>query len=99
MAIGKDVFVKLVGHIDADQSRHASQPEFFLTSRPYHEPRIFDQKVQLVGREFRQIFIADLVHEEPTILLTNQATYSSSGWVTRFYSFARNSYPHPTIRA
>ena len=99
MAIGNDVFVKYLGHIDADQFRHASQPEFFLTSRPYRDPRIFDQKVQLVGRKFRQIFIADLGHEEPTILLTNQATYSSSEWVTRFYSLAGNIHPPPTIRA
>jgi hypothetical protein len=34
--------------------------------------RVFEQSVQLAGRTFRQLFVTDLGHEEPTILLTNQ---------------------------
>jgi transposase len=42
-----------------------------IPSRKYQNPRVFEQKVSLIKRTFRQLFIQDLGHEEPTILLTN----------------------------
>jgi len=42
-----------------------------IPSRKYQTPRVFEQKVRLIKRTFRQLFIQDLGHEEPTILLTN----------------------------
>jgi len=42
-----------------------------LPQRKYRTPRVFEQKVQLRQRAFRQFFIKDLGHEQPTILLTN----------------------------
>ena len=38
----------------------------------------------MAKRSFRQLFIEDLGHEEPTILLTNQRTKSAKRLVTRY---------------
>jgi hypothetical protein len=46
--------------------------ELDVPTRQYRTPRVFEQSVQLAGRTFRQLFVTDLGHEEPTILLTNQ---------------------------
>jgi hypothetical protein len=48
------------------------QVELDVPTRLYRTPRVFEQRVRIAGRQFRQIFILDLGHEEPTILLTNQ---------------------------
>jgi hypothetical protein len=43
-------------------------------ARAYRHPRVIDQKIQLKGYEqpIRQLIVADLGHEDPTFLLTNQ---------------------------
>jgi len=41
-------------------------------TREFRTPRVFEQMVTLANHPFRQLFIEDLGHEEPTILLTNQ---------------------------
>jgi transposase len=43
-------------------------------ARAYRHPRVIDQKIQLKGYEqpIRQLIVADLGHEAPTFLLTNQ---------------------------
>lgn len=46
--------------------------ELDVPTRQYRTPRVFEQSVPLAGRTFRQLFVTDLGHEEPTILLTNQ---------------------------
>ncbi len=58
--------------------------ELDVPSRQYRHPRIFDQKVQLAGQEFRQIFITDLGREEPTILLTNPRHLAVEKLITRY---------------
>ena len=58
--------------------------ELDVPSRQYRHPQIFDQKVQLLGHGFRQIFITDLGHEQPTILLTNQTKTPAEKLVTRY---------------
>ena len=58
--------------------------ELDIPSRQYRHPRVFEQTVQLVGHPFRQLFITDLGHEEPTILLTNQAHLSATKLITRY---------------
>lgn len=45
-----------------------------LPQRKYRIPRIYEQKVSPRSRPFRQFFIKDLGHDEPTILLTNDAS-------------------------
>jgi len=42
-----------------------------VPARKYKTPRVFEQPVTLAGATFRQLFVMDLGHEEPTILLTN----------------------------
>ena len=58
--------------------------ELDVPSRQYRHPRVFEQKVQLVGHCFRQLFITDLGHEEPTILLTNQDRLPAAKLMTRY---------------
>lgn len=58
--------------------------ELDIPSRQYRHPRVFEQKVSLAGHQFRQLFITDLGHEEPTILLTNQAHITATKLITRY---------------
>ena len=52
--------------------------------RKYRTPRIFEQKTRVRERVFRQFFIKDLGHEQPTILLTNDAKTTARQLVTRY---------------
>jgi transposase len=54
-----------------------------VPSRKYQTPRVYEQKVCLLKRTFRQLFIQDLGHEEPTILLTN-STATPKQLITRY---------------
>ena len=55
-------------------------------SRQYRTPRILDEAVTLAGYDgtLRQITIADLGHEEPTLLLTNQLRRSATKLIERY---------------
>jgi transposase len=57
--------------------------ELDVPTRKYKTPRVFEQKVQLKGRELRQMFIEDLGHDEATILLTNDSR-SATKVITRY---------------
>lgn len=46
--------------------------ELDVPTRKYRTPRVFEQTVTLAGCKFRQLFIEDLGHDKPTILLANQ---------------------------
>lgn len=46
--------------------------ELDVPTRKFKYPRIYEQKVCLEGRVFRQIYVVDLGHDKPTILLTNE---------------------------
>ncbi len=52
--------------------------------RKYRKPRVFEQKARPHERTYRQFFITDLGHDEPTILLTNDATSTARSLVTRY---------------
>lgn len=52
--------------------------------RKYRTPRIYEQKVRPRQRTYRQFFINDLGHEEPTILLTNDVHATARQLVTRY---------------
>jgi len=58
--------------------------ELDVPTRQYRTPRVYEQKVQLAGATLRQIFILDLGHEEPTILLTNQHKAPVQDLITRY---------------
>jgi transposase len=53
-------------------------------ARKFRTPRVFEQVVTLAKRPFRQLFVEDLGHEEPTILLTNQAKTTAKRLLTRY---------------
>jgi hypothetical protein len=55
-----------------------------VPTRAYRTPRVFEQKVQIAGRTFRQLFIVDLGHEQPTVLLTNDHKTSLAKLITRY---------------
>ena len=54
--------------------------------RQYQDPRVFEQQVGLKGYQgqVRQMFITELGHEEPTILLTNDLESTASKRITRY---------------
>lgn len=58
--------------------------ELDVPTRKYRTPRVFEQSVTLAQRSFRQMFIEDLGHDEPTILLTNQRHAPAKALVTRY---------------
>jgi hypothetical protein len=55
-------------------------------SRQYTNPRILDRQITLAEYEgsLRQVTVADLGHEEPTILLTNQMTPIAARLIERY---------------
>lgn len=58
--------------------------ELDVPTRKYRTPRVYEKTVQLEKRDFREFFIEDLGHEEPTILLTNQRRISAAQLITRY---------------
>ena len=58
--------------------------ELDVPTRKYRTPRYYEQTVTLAGRRFRQLYIQDLGHEEPTILLTNERRTSPKALITRY---------------
>lgn len=53
-------------------------------TRKYRTPRVYERTERLEGRDFRQLFIEDLGHEEPTILLTNDRRSTTPKLITRY---------------
>jgi len=55
-------------------------------SRAYRTPRVLDQRIVLPGYEgpVRQLVVADLGHDEPTLLLTNQLRRSAPKLIERY---------------
>jgi hypothetical protein len=58
--------------------------ELDVPTRKYRTPRVYEQIVRLANHTFRQLFIQDLGHEDPTILLTNQSRVSAKRLITRY---------------
>ena len=58
--------------------------ELDAPTRRYRTPKVFDQKVHLAGCTLRQLFIKDLGHDQPTILLTNEHIPSLKNLITRY---------------
>ena len=55
-----------------------------VPARKYKTPRVFEQPVALAGATFRQLFVMDLGHEEPTILITNDRQSTHAKLLTRY---------------
>jgi hypothetical protein len=58
--------------------------ELDVPTRAYRTPRVFEQNVVVAGRRLRQIYIQDLGHDLPTILLTNQRRIPAAKLITRY---------------
>ncbi len=52
--------------------------------RKYRKPRVFEQKARPRDRAYRQFFITDLGHDEPTILLTNDTKSTAKNIIARY---------------
>ncbi len=55
-----------------------------LPQRKYRTPRVFEQKATPRNQTFRQLFIKDLGHDEPTILLTNDRRSTAAQLIIRY---------------
>jgi transposase len=55
-----------------------------ISSRKHRTPRVYEHKARPHQRDFRQFFITDLGHDEPTILLTNDAKSTAKTIITRY---------------
>ena len=58
--------------------------ELDVPHRKYRNPRFYEQKARPLQRVYRQFFVADLGHDEPTILLTNDAHATAKSLITRY---------------
>lgn len=58
--------------------------ELDVPTRQFRTPRVYEQEVLLAGHRFRQIFVLDLGHDKPTILLTNQRRVAVVSLLTRY---------------
>ena len=77
---------KLLREIATAPSSAWQRIELKGVSRAYRTPRVLDQRVRLTDYEgeVRQLVAADLGHESPTVLLTNQLHRSSSTLIGRY---------------
>ena len=76
----------LMRQIDQTPASAWRRIELKGVSRQYTHPRIIDGRITLADYEgpLRQVTIADLGHEEPTILLTNQLTATAARLIERY---------------
>jgi len=55
-----------------------------VPARKFKTPRVVEQRIELAGAKLRQLFVLDLGHEQPTILLTNDPHASHAKLLTRY---------------
>jgi hypothetical protein len=55
-----------------------------VANRKFRTPQVYEQKVRILERTFRQFFIKDLGHDEPTILLTNDRKSTPARLILRY---------------
>src|SRR5215470_1819926 len=72
-----------IAHIPASAWRRV---DLHNVSRAYRRPRVLDETVHLKDYDgpIRQLTVADLGHEEPTFLLTNQMRRAASTLIERY---------------
>jgi hypothetical protein len=58
--------------------------ELDVPNRKYRHPRYYEQKARPLQRAYRQFFITHIGHDEPTILLTNDAHSTPKSLITRY---------------
>jgi hypothetical protein len=78
-------FPKLLAEIASLPRSAWRRVELDVPTRKYRTPRVYEQTVRLAGRPFfRQLFIRDLGHEKPTVLVTNHRRTSHAKLITRY---------------
>jgi len=77
---------KLLDAIAREPASAWRRIELQNSSRAYKTPRVLDRQISLkdYGGALRQLTVADLGHEDPTLLLTNQLTRSASHLIDRY---------------
>jgi hypothetical protein len=77
---------KLLGQIHLRPPSAWRRIELDNIARTYRTPRVLDELITLRGYDgpIRQLTIADLGHEEPTLLLTNQLRRSPAKLIERY---------------
>ncbi len=58
--------------------------ELDVPTREYKTPRVFEQTIRLAKRRFRQLFVTDLGHDKPTVLITNQLAVPAHKLIERY---------------
>ena len=58
--------------------------ELDIPRRKFKRPRYYEQTVKVSGHPLRQMYITDLGHDLPTILLTNQHRTTAKTLITRY---------------
>ncbi len=58
--------------------------ELDVPTRKYRTPRVYEHSATLAERAFRQLFIQDLGHDQPTILVTNDRRTSAAKLIQRY---------------
>lgn len=61
----------LTREVDALPASSWRKVELNVPNRKFNTPKYFEEKIKLQGCTLRQIFVKDLGHDQPTILLTN----------------------------
>lgn len=74
----------LIAELDALPASAWRTVTLDLPQRKYRTPRVFEQNTRPRQRDFRQLFIQDLGHDQPTILLTNDKHASARQLVVRY---------------
>ena len=79
-------FPKMMAEIAAEPISAWRRIEIEGVSRTYRTPRILDRRITLPDYQgpIRQLTIAELGHEDPTLLLTNQLTRSARDLIRRY---------------
>jgi len=58
--------------------------ELDVPTRKFRFPRVHETLLRIEGRDFRQMFIHDLGHDQPTILLTNDRKTGAAKVISRY---------------
>jgi len=80
----RERFPKLLEQIEAVAPSAWRRIELDVPTRQYRTPRYYEQTVVLAGCRLRQLFVQDLGHDNPTVLLTNQAHATAKALLTRY---------------
>jgi hypothetical protein len=75
---------KLLEQIDSVPASAWRRVELDVPTRQYRTPRVYEQNIVLAGCRLRQLFVLDLGHDDPTVLLTNQAQTAAKTLLTRY---------------